>query len=52
MTYLGRDTFIQHVLVGTLFYDIPWSGRSFTTYHGQDAVLQHTMVGTKFYDMT
>ena len=59
--YLGRNTVIQHTLVGMQFYDIPWSGRSFTTYHGQersfttyhgqDKVLRHDLIVTQLYDM-
>ena len=31
--------------VGAHFYDIPGSGRTFTTYPGRDALLRHTRVG-------
>ena len=60
MTYLGREAVIQYAMVGTQFYDIPWSGRSFrhvlvgTQFPicpVRDAVLQHAMVLTQFYDM-
>ena len=37
--------------VGAHFYDIPGSGRTFTTYPGRDALLRHTRVGTHFYDI-
>ena len=37
--------------VGAHFYDIPGSGRTFTTYPGRDALLRHTRVGAQFYDI-
>ena len=64
---LVRDAVLRHTLVGTHFYDIPWSeriflrhtlvgtqffydlplsGRSFTTYPDRDAFSRHTLVGT------
>ena len=38
-------------MVGAHFYDIPGSGRTFTTYPGRDALLRHTRVRTHFYDI-
>ena len=38
-------------MVGAHFYDIPGSGRTFTTYPGQDALLRHTRVGAQFNDI-
>ena len=37
--------------VGAHFYDIPGSGRTFTTYPGRDALLRHTQVGAQFNDI-
>ena len=37
--------------VGAHFYDIPGSGRTFTTYPGRDTLLRHTRVGAQFYDI-
>ena len=37
--------------VGAHFYDIPGSGRTFTTYPGRDALLRHTWVGAQFNDI-
>ena len=37
--------------VGAHFYDIPGSGRTFTTYPGRDALLRHTRVGAQFNDI-
>ena len=33
----GRDAVLRHALVGTQFYDMPWSRRSLTTCPGRDA---------------
>ena len=33
------------------FYDITWSGRSYTTCPGRGAVLQYAMFGTQFNNM-
>ena len=38
--------------VGAHFYDIPGSGRTFTTYPGRCALLRHTRVGAQFNDIT
>ena len=45
------DTVLQHVLVRTQFYDIAWSGRSYTTCPGRGAVLQYAMFGKQFNNM-
>ena len=37
--------------VGVYFYDIPGSGRTFTTYPGRGVLLRHTRVGAYFYDI-
>ena len=37
--------------VGAHFYDIPGSGRTYTTYPGRDALLRHTRVGAQFNDI-
>ena len=50
-TCAGLDTVLRHVLVGTQFYDMSWSGHSFTTCPGRDTVLQHALVGTQFSDL-
>ena len=46
-----RALFNDIPMVGAHFYDIPGSGRTFTTYPGRDALLRHTRVGTHFYDI-
>ena len=43
-----RALFIDIPRVGMHFYDIPGSGRTFTTYPGRDALLRHTRVGAQF----
>ena len=40
MTCPGRFTVLQHALVGTQFYDMPWSRRRFTTCNGRDTVIR------------
>ena len=50
MTCAGRDTFLQHALVGHIFY-MHWSGCSFTPYPSWNAVSRHALVGTQFNDM-
>ena len=52
MTYLGRVTVIQHALVGMQFYDMPWSGCSFTTCPGADAAIRNSLIGTSLFNMS
>ena len=42
-----RALFNDIPMVGVHFYDIPGSGRTFTTYPGRDALLRHTRVGAQ-----
>ena len=46
-----RALFNDIPMVGAHFYDIPGSGRTFTTYPGRDALLRHTRVGAQFNDI-
>ena len=46
----GWNPGLRHALVGTQFYDKPWSGCSLR--HAWSGLsLRHALVGTKFYDM-
>ena len=42
---------LQHTMIGTHYYDMPWSNCSFTTCPGRYTVLRHVLVGTQFYNM-
>ena len=45
------DNVLQHTMIRTQYYDMPWSSCSCTTCPGRDTVLRHALVETQFYNM-